>query len=41
MMLMRLIGEGATDEPDQQHHIHPPKPLWMRVLALEVEIMRG
>ena len=39
MMLIRLIGEDTTDGPDQQHHIHPSKPLWMRVLAME--IMRG
>jgi Guanine nucleotide exchange factor in Golgi transport N-terminal len=39
MMLIRLIGEDTTDGPDQQHHIHPSKPLWIRVLAME--IMRG
>ncbi|KAF8874390.1 hypothetical protein CPB84DRAFT_1817905 [Gymnopilus junonius] len=38
-MLIRIIGEESSDSADQQHHSHSSKPLWMRVLAME--IMRG
>ncbi|KAF8968453.1 hypothetical protein BDZ97DRAFT_1902846 [Flammula alnicola] len=39
-MLIRIISEdGGPDAADPQHHIHSSKPLWMRVLAME--IMRG
>ncbi|KAF9484605.1 hypothetical protein BDN70DRAFT_825412 [Pholiota conissans] len=39
MMLIRLISEDGSEGSDSQHHIHPSKPVWMRVLAMEV--MRG
>ncbi|KAF5319150.1 hypothetical protein D9619_008506 [Psilocybe cf. subviscida] len=39
MMLIRIIGDEGTESSDAQHSIHPSKPPWMRVLAME--IMRG
>ncbi|PPQ71802.1 hypothetical protein CVT26_007726 [Gymnopilus dilepis] len=38
-MLIRIISEDSSDSADQAHHTHSAKPLWMRVLAME--IMRG
>ncbi|KDR71626.1 hypothetical protein GALMADRAFT_254004 [Galerina marginata CBS 339.88] len=37
MMLIRIIGDDSGSESGDQ--MHPSKPLWMRVLAME--IMRG
>ncbi|PPQ90332.1 hypothetical protein CVT25_007734 [Psilocybe cyanescens] len=40
MLLIRIISEeNGPDSSEQPHHSHSSKPLWMRVLAME--IMRG
>jgi hypothetical protein len=41
MLLIRIIGSGASGEVDSNQELsgHPPRPLWMRVLSME--IMRG
>ncbi|KAH9475059.1 Protein MON2-like protein [Psilocybe cubensis] len=40
MLLIRIISEeNGPDSSEQPHHAHSSKPLWMRVLAME--IMRG
>lgn len=39
MLLIRIIGEENVAEGESQPPIHPTRPHWMRVLAMEV--MRG
>lgn len=39
MLLIRIIGDENILDPGEQHHPHSPKPLWTRVLSME--IMRG
>lgn len=41
MLLIKIISGGASGETDQNQESSglPPRPLWMRVLSME--IMRG
>ena len=40
MLLIKIISGGASGETDPNHDSGlPPRPLWMRVLSME--IMRG
>ena len=41
MLLIKIIGSCASGEVDSnlESSGHPPRPLWMRVLSME--IMRG
>ncbi|KZT66278.1 hypothetical protein DAEQUDRAFT_470892 [Daedalea quercina L-15889] len=39
MMLIKIVGSDGDADPAESGHPHGPRPLWMRVLAME--IMRG